>query len=158
MNKILKDINVKITYKGDYSLKIILELACHYPDKLVHIEEISKRQDIPRKFLEQILLNLKRGGFLISRKGARGGYSLARAPRDITLGEVVRYIEGSVYPISCIDCEAPSPCAEISACVFAPIWKSVGDAISSIIDNVNFETIKEDYLLKKNGYIPDYQI
>ncbi|MBB6481008.1 Rrf2 family transcriptional regulator [Spirochaeta isovalerica] len=149
---------MKITYKGDYSLKVILELACHYPDKLIHIEDIANRQDIPRKFLEQILLNLKRGGFLVSRKGARGGYALARPPREITLGEVVRYIEGSVYPISCIDCEAPSPCNELSTCIFAPVWRSVGDAISSIIDSVDFEKLKEDYLLKKNGYIPDYQI
>ncbi|MBN2657778.1 MAG: Rrf2 family transcriptional regulator [Spirochaetales bacterium] len=149
---------MKITYKGDYSLKVVLELACHYPENLVHIEEIANRQDIPRKFLEQILLNLKRGGFLVSRKGARGGYALARPPRDITLGEVVRYIEGSVYPISCIDCEAPSPCNELAACVFAPVWQSVGDAISDIIDNVNFEKLKDDYLLKKNGYIADFQI
>ncbi len=149
---------MKITYKGDYSLKVILELACSYPDKLIHIEEISRKQDIPRKFLEQILLNLKRGGFLISKKGAKGGYSLARAPRDITLGEVVRYIEGSVYPISCIDCDTPSPCNEISSCVFAPVWRTVGDSISTIIDGVNFETLKEDYLLRKNGYIPDFQI
>lgn len=149
---------MKITYKGDYSLKVVLELACSYPHKLVHIEEISRKQDIPRKFLEQILLNLKRGGFLVSKKGARGGYTLARAPKDITLGEVVRYIEGSVYPISCIDCDAPSTCDVLSSCVFAPYWREVGDAISHIIDSVNFETLKEDYLLKKNGYIPDYQI
>lgn len=149
---------MKITYKGDYSLKVVLELACSYPDRLVHIEEISRKQDIPRKFLEQILLNLKRGGFLVSKKGAKGGYSLARAPKNITLGDVIRFIEGSVYPISCIDCELPSPCDELSACVFAPVWKAVGDSITSIIDGVNFETLKEDYILKKNGYISDFQI
>lgn len=149
---------MKITYKGDYSLKIVLELACSYPDKLVHIEEISQRQDIPRKFLEQILLNLKRGGFLMSKKGARGGYTLARPPREITLGDVVRYIEGSVYPISCVDCESPSHCDELSGCVFAPVWKEVGDSITSIIDGINFETLKENYLLKRDGYIPDFQI
>ena len=149
---------MKITYKGDYSLKVILELACSYPDKLIHIEEISRKQDIPRKFLEQILLNLKRGGFLVSKKGAKGGYALAREPRDILLGDVVRYIEGSVYPISCVDCDGPSPCRELSGCVFAPVWRSVGDSISDIIDGINFETLKEDYLLKKNGYIPDFQI
>ena len=149
---------MKITYKGDYSLKVILELACSYPEKLVHIEEISRKQDIPRKFLEQILLNLKRGGFLESKKGAKGGYTLARAPKDIILGDVVRFIEGSVYPISCIDCNKPSLCAEIPDCVFAPIWKEVGDSISKIIDGINFETLKEDYILKKNGYVTDFQI
>ncbi len=149
---------MKITYKGDYSLKVVLELACSYPEKLVHIEEISQKQDIPRKFLEQILLNLKRGGFLISKKGAKGGYSLARDPKEITPGDVVRYIEGSVYPISCVDKNNPSLCAELTDCVFAPIWKEVGDSISTIIDSKNFEDLKEEYLLKKNGYIGDYQI
>lgn len=149
---------MKITYKGDYSLKVVLELACSYPDRLVHIEEIANRQDIPRKFLEQILLNLKRGGFLVSKKGARGGYALARSPGEITLGDVVRFIEGSVYPISCIDCEAPSPCDELAGCVFAPLWKEVGDAITGIIDSVNFETLKEQYLRKRDVFVPDYQI
>lgn len=149
---------MKITYKGDYSLKVVLELACSYPDQLIHIEEISRKQEIPRKFLEQILLNLKRGGFLVSKKGAKGGYALARAPREITLGEIIRFIEGSVYPISCIDCDSPTPCSVLSSCVFAPVWRDVGDSISKIIDSINFETLKEDYLVKMNGYIPDFQI
>lgn len=94
----------------------------------------------------------------MSKKGAKGGYSLARSPKDITLGDVIRYMEGSVYPISCVDCDNPSPCRELSSCVFAPVWREVGDSISHIIDSINFETLKEDYLLKKNGYIPDFQI
>ena len=94
---------MNISYKGDYSLKIILDLTFYYPDTMVHIEDISKRQDIPRKFLEQILLQLKRGGFVESKKGPNGGYFLAVAPKDILLGDVIRFVEGPIHPVSCID-------------------------------------------------------
>ncbi len=134
---------MRISYKGDYALKVILDLADNYPDTFIHIEDISRRQDIPQKYLEQILLTLKKGGFVQSKKGPNGGYFLTRAPREISLGEVVRFIEGPIYPISCVDPEAQKTCRETSTCVFCDVWKEVGDGIARIVDSIDFEQLKE---------------
>lgn len=149
---------MKISYKGDYAMKIVLDLSMYYPDNLVSILDLSKRQDIPKKFLEQILLDLKKGGFLKSKKGPKGGYSLAKAPEEITLGDIVRYIEGSVYPISCIEPKYPTECKDKACCVFAPIWVDVGDAITNIIDNINFKDLLKKYKAMKGKFVLDFQI
>jgi Rrf2 family protein len=134
---------MKISYKCDYATKIILDLSENYPNNLVHIEDIARRQNIPRNYLEQILLSLKRGGFVQSKKGPKGGYSLTRRSKEISLGDVVRFIEGSIYPISCVDPQASRTCDEVSRCALSGVWKEVGDAISNIVDNVNFEQIMD---------------
>ena len=83
---------MKITYKGDYALKAILDLSCHYGAEHVTINDIAKRIDAPVKFMEQVLLELKRGGFVDSKRGKVGGYSLSKAPNKITIGDVLRFI------------------------------------------------------------------
>ena len=133
---------MKISYKGDYALKIILDLALTYPDKLAHTKDIAQRQDIPKNYLDQIMLTLRQGGFVQSKKGPNGGYALTRPPKDITLGEVVRFIEGPIYPISCVDPDSPQSCDEVNKCGFYEIWQDVGLAISEIIDKITFEEIK----------------
>ncbi len=149
---------MKISYKCDYSLKVILDLSVHYPDKLLSIKELAVRQDIPKKFLEQILLDLKKGGFVDSRKGPKGGYFLVRTPRDILLGDVIRHIEGTVYPISCIDPDKPTKCDERTSCFFIPIWLDIGNTITKIIDSINFEDLKQRHLESLNNFVSDYQI
>lgn len=135
---------MRITYKGDYALKTILDLSLHYGDEPVSIPELAGRADIPIKFLEQILLELKRGGFVESRRGKVGGYLLARPPEQIKLGEVIRFIDGQVEPVECVD-KNYRGCRDINHCVFRPIWQQVERATSGIIDNITFED-----LLKKN--------
>jgi len=85
---------MKITTKGDYATRALQELAMHYNKGPLRIEEIAQRQDIPVRYLEQLLLILKRAGYLESKRGVRGGYALARAPHQITLGEIIRLMEG----------------------------------------------------------------
>lgn len=149
---------MKISYKGDYALKIVLDLSMYYPDELVSILDLSQRQDIPKKFLEQILLDLKKGGFLQSKKGPNGGYSLAKSPADIKLGDIIRYIEGSVYPISCIEPVNSTECKDKACCVFAPIWTEVGNAITTIIDGITFKDLMKRYKDIKGRFILDFQI
>ncbi|MBU0579773.1 MAG: Rrf2 family transcriptional regulator [Candidatus Margulisbacteria bacterium] len=134
---------MQVTYKGDYALKVILDLSLNFKKELVHIEDVAQRQDIPQNFLEQILLLLKKGGFVQSKKGPNGGYQLTRSPKTISLGEVVRFIEGPIYPISCVDPHGPQTCKETKRCAFIGVWKEVGDAISNIVDNINFEQMVE---------------
>ncbi len=131
---------MKITYKGDYALKTILDLAQHFGNGPVAINDLSRRLDIPTKFLEQILLDLKRAGFVESRRGKVGGYSLARHPAKLTLGEVTRFIDGPLEPIACVD-KHYSGCHDLAHCVFRGIWEDVSRATARIIDNVTFEDL-----------------
>ncbi|MDD4980181.1 MAG: Rrf2 family transcriptional regulator [Candidatus Omnitrophica bacterium] len=133
-----------ITYRGDYALKTILDLALHYENSPVTIHELAMRADIPIKFLEQILLDLKRGGFVESRRGAIGGYLLARAPAQIKLGEVIRFMDGQVEPIACVGNNYKG-CTHINRCVFRGVWQKIAEGTSRIIDNITFED-----LLKKS--------
>ncbi|NQU66140.1 MAG: Rrf2 family transcriptional regulator [SAR324 cluster bacterium] len=129
---------MKITYKTDYSLKIILDLTRYYPGELVHIADLSQRQDIPKKFLEQLLLELKKGGFVQSKKGPNGGYFLTRDPAQISLGEVVRFVNGPIFPISCIDPDVEQYCSFKAKCAFVGIWRKVERETSKIVDVVSF--------------------
>lgn len=131
---------MRITYKGDYALKAILELAINYDLGVVTIHDLAKRLDIPVKFLEQVLLELKRGGFVESRRGKIGGYLLAKHPRKIKLGDVVRFIDGPMTPIACVE-KGYSDCRDLYNCVFRKTWQDVTAASVKIIDKVNFENL-----------------
>jgi len=131
---------MRITYKGDYALKTILDLSLHYGNSPVTIHDLAKRSDIPIKFLEQILLDLKRGGFVESRRGKIGGYLLARHPAQIKLGEVIRFIDGPVEPLACVG-KNYKGCSDISRCVLRDIWEKISASTALIIDSVNFEEL-----------------
>jgi len=131
---------MKITYRGDYALKAVLALARKYSGDPVTIHEIAKDIDAPIKFLEQVLLDLKKGGFVESRRGKVGGYLLSRAPGKITLGEVVRFMDGPIEPIACVK-EGYTQCGDLYKCVFRRIWQDVSKATSEIIDNITFEQL-----------------
>lgn len=139
---------MKITYKGDYALKALLQLALSHgsPDEgVLSITEISKRGDMPTKFLEQILLGLRRGGFVKSRRGASGGFLLARHPKDITIGEIIRFVEGPIEPIACVEKGSYARCNDIKSCIFRDLWKEIRDAISVVVDTVTFEELALRY-------------
>ncbi|MFH2033204.1 MAG: Rrf2 family transcriptional regulator [Candidatus Margulisiibacteriota bacterium] len=133
---------MKITYKGDYALKAMLDLAAYF-DEPQTIEDIAKRQDVPVKFLEQILLSLKKGGFVRSKRGRNGGYMLAREPRRITMGSVIRYIEGPVEPISCVVKKGGTHCEFASQCVFYDIYSEIGRQSAEVVDSLNFAELIE---------------
>ncbi len=134
---------MKISFKGDYALKAVLDLALHYNEDKVRINEIAKRQDIPLKYLSQILLVLKGAGYVQSRRGPQGGYWLARSPREITLGEIIRLMDGPTSPIGCVSRSGYSKCNDEPFCPFVGIWAKVRDAINEIVDHTTFEDICE---------------
>lgn len=131
---------MRITYKGDYALKTILGLALHYGKGVVTIHDLARRADMPIKFLEQVLLDLKKGGFVESRRGKVGGYLLAKHPSQIKLGDVIRFIDGPIEPIACVE-KGYSGCNDLYKCTFKRIWQEVAKATSDIIDNINFEDL-----------------
>jgi len=135
---------VKITYKGDYALKALLRLSLKYAEgeeAVMSINDLAKLGDMPTKFLEQILLTLRKGGFVKSKRGVRGGFLLARPPKDITIGEVIRFIEGPIEPIACIEKERYSGCKDLTSCIFRDIWKEVSAAILIVVDTLTFEEL-----------------
>ena len=146
---------MRITYKGDYALKTILDLALHYSNSPITIHELAKRADVPIKFLEQILLDLKRGGFVESRRGKIGGYLLARPPSKIKLGEVVRFIDGPIEPVACVD-KNYKGCNDIKTCLFRGIWKDISVGISKVVDNITFEDLAKRTRIQQSNYV--YQI
>ena len=152
---------MKITYKGDYALKAILELALRYDGNgsVLSLNDIAGPADIPENFLEQIFLTLKRGGFVKSKRGVAGGFSLAKDPKDITVGEVVRFIEGPIEPISCVE-EHYKGCKDIRNCIFRSVWKDVANAVSIVVDTLTFEELVLRYKERTNNInsIHEYSI
>ena len=133
---------MKITFKGDYALKAVLDLSAHF-GAAQRIEEIAKRQDIPVKFLEQILLSLKKGGFVRSLRGRSGGYELARSPEKITLGQVIRYVEGPVEPISCVLKKGGTRCDFADRCVLHDVFDEIGVYLAKKVDSVSFAELSD---------------
>lgn len=130
---------MKITYKGDYALKSILDLAYQYGhNEPSPLPDISKRQDVPEKYLEQIMLILKKAGVVRSKRGKGGGFLLARDPKDLTVGEIVRIIDGPVEPIACANRDFDVDCQDENQCAFRELWAEVSTAISDIVDNTTF--------------------
>jgi Rrf2 family transcriptional regulator, cysteine metabolism repressor len=133
---------MKISYKTDYALKAILDLADHSEGgKVVPITDIAGRQDIPMPFLEQIMLLLKKAGVVQSKTGKGGGFFLLKRPEDTTLGEIVRLIEGPIEPIACGVRGIPSGCAEEGRCAFQEVWLKAADAVSGVVDGTTFADI-----------------
>jgi Rrf2 family protein len=150
---------MKITYKGDYSLKAMLNLALHYNKRVLSIQELAKAGDIPFKFLEQILLTLKKGGFVESKRGVDGGYFLARSPETITVGEVIRFIEGPIEPVACANKDIYDKCKDFPYCVFKDIWSHVYTVTSLVVDTITFaELVRRVESLKNNKVESSYSI
>ena len=146
---------MRITYKGDYALKAVLDLALHYDKGVVTIHDVAKRTDAPIKFLEQVLLDLKRGGFVESRRGKVGGYLLSRPPAQIKVGDITRFIDGPIEPLACVE-RGYSGCKDIYKCIFRKIWREVARSTSDIIDNITFEDLAKQVRPQKERLV--YQI
>ena len=145
---------MRITYKGDYALKAILDLSLHYQE-LVTIPELAKHIDTPIKFLEQVLLDLKRAGFVESKRGKVGGYLLAKPPAQIKLGDVIRFIDGPIEPIACVG-KGYSECKDLYKCIFRSVWQEVTRATSDIVDNITFGDLVKQIAKQKQAVV--YQI
>ncbi len=135
---------MKLSKRGEYGLRAMIDLATNSQDgQVVQIKEIAKRERIPVKFLEQILLALKNTGLLHSRMGAGGGYYLGKPAEEITLGQIVRLLDGPLAPIGCVSQTAYEPCAcpDPDNCGLRLVMKDVRDAISDILDSTSLADV-----------------
>lgn len=137
-----------LSSRGKYATRALLDLCLHEEEGPVQIRDIAERQQIPLKYLEQILLSLKRMGVVQSRKGPGGGYLLAQPPHAITLGAVVRAMDGPLAPISCASVSgyAECGCPEPATCGLRAVWKEARDALAAVLDQTTFADIRERHL------------
>jgi len=141
---------MNISVKGEYALLALFDLASQRPGEPVKIADIARRQKIPQKFLELILATLKQGGFVESRRGAEGGYLLARPSDSITIGELLRFIEAPRSARSKGKRKSDSP--------FASMWRQVDEAISSVVDQTTFGELTRAWKENQMNYVPNWEI
>lgn len=133
---------MKVSTKGRYALRILIDLAINAKDKYISIKEISERQQISIKYMETIVGMLNKGGFLISLRGHAGGYKLSRPADKIIVGDVLRYIEGPLAPIPCLESETLN-CDRANQCKTLPFWKGLYEAITEYVDKFTIEDISQ---------------
>lgn len=133
---------MKISTKGRYALRLMLDLAEHDTGVAISIKAIAARQAVSDKYLEQIISTLSRAGYVISTRGARGGYRLAHPPQEYTVGMILRLTEGSLAPVSCLD-DGALPCERGNTCATLCVWKKLDDAISGVVDNITLQNLVE---------------
>lgn len=136
---------MKLSLRGEYALRALLVLGLNYGDDVVRIQTISDQQNIPKKFLEQILNDLKSIGAVSSRRGAVGGYRLARPPQNISLASVVRHIEGALAPVSCVSDRfyERCTCPDEARCPIRSIMKGVREAVVDIMEKTTVADLCE---------------
>jgi Rrf2 family cysteine metabolism transcriptional repressor len=141
---------MNFSVKGEYALKAIFDLASQPPAEPIKIADIARRQEIPQKFLELILASLKQGGFVESRRGAEGGYMLAVPAENITVGSVLRYVDGRQNEKSRARRQADSP--------FCEIWARVDKAVNDQLDSMNFAAVCREWAEKRTHFVPNWEI
>ena len=133
---------MKISTKGRYGIRLMLSLALHYESGTMALKTIAKEQEISEKYLEQIINPLTKSGLVKSFRGAQGGYILTKHPNDISIGEILRILEGSLSPVDCVD----NPmCPNSDSCVSLSIWKKMKDALDDVVDNISLGDLIEEY-------------
>ena len=137
---------MNISVKSEYALQAIFDLATQPPGEPVKIADIARRQGIPQKFLELILSSLKQGGFVESRRGAEGGYRLSKAADQITVGEVLKYVEEGKRT------------QRKTADAFTDLWKRVDASVAAILDHTTFAELVRRWKDSQNRYVPNWEI
>ena len=131
---------MKISTKGRYALRMLLELAEHPESGFMSLKDISEHQGISKKYLEQIVPMLNKSGILRTNRGNRGGYMLAKSPETCTVGDVLRATEGSLAPVACLDYE-PNDCSRAATCATLYVWEGLGKAVKDYLDGITLQDI-----------------
>lgn len=126
---------MKISTRGRYALRMMLDLAMADPDRYITIKSIADRQQISGKYLEQIISVLNKANYVKSVRGTNGGYKLARSPEEYTVGMILRLIEGDLVPVSCME-DDPNECGRSETCATLEVWKKLGKAINDVVDGI----------------------
>jgi Rrf2 family protein len=146
---------IGVSQKCQYALRALLELSIRYPSEhIMTVSEIAKIQKIPVRFLEQIFSKLRTGGYIASRRGKQGGYIMAVSPTNLSVGEIIRFIEGNEESVDCLKTTRVDHCAFGNGCVFKQLWTRAKDAMTGIFDATTFQDLvdKQNKLKREIDY------
>ncbi len=131
---------MKISTKGRYALRMLVDLAEHQGEGFVSLKDIAERQEISKKYLEQIVSLLNRPDILITNRGFRGGYRLARSADEYTVGDILRITEGGLAPVTCLE-NGMSGCDRAASCCTLPVWKGLSKVVNEYLDSITLQDI-----------------
>jgi Rrf2 family protein len=143
---------VQISQKCQYAVRAMFELAKRVGAGPVKVGDIADVQAIPPRFLEAILNQLRKGGFVESWRGAAGGYALVRAPHKITLGEIIRFVEGPINPVACMVGSTDNKCPLHGDCVFLEVWEDAEKAMATVFDQTTFQDLIDRQASKSTSF------
>ena len=146
---------MKISTKGRYAVRVMLDLALHNTGECIKVKEIASRQGISEKYLEQIIAVLNKAGYVKSVRGAQGGYRIARDPREYTVGMILRLTEGSLAPVACLE-QDYGVCERCDTCETLGVWEDLYKAINQVVDSVTIADLVEKSKKRLDGM--DYSI
>ncbi len=133
---------MKLSTKGKYGLRALVDLSVHCQDEAVSISSIAQRQEISEGYLEQLMAKLKKAGIVVSTRGAKGGYSLAIPAGDIMVGDVLRALEGNIDPIDCAGIYGE--CAGADSCVTKYLWQQINDGVNKIVNEMTLQSLIDE--------------
>lgn len=136
---------MKLSTKGRYGLKAMLDLAIHGQNGHIALNSIAERQHISEYYLEQLIAILRKAGLVESMRGAQGGYMLAKPAQEITVGDILRTLEGSLAPVDCVMEDKKIECSQADYCVTKSIWLKIRDSINKVVDNITLQDLVDDY-------------
>lgn len=131
---------MKISTKGRYALRLMLDLALQPQGEYISLKDISVRQGISGKYMEQIISQLSKAGYVRSARGANGGYMLSYPAKDYTVGMILRMVEGSLSPVACLDA-AVNPCSRAEHCVTLEVWEQLKKAVDDVVDHITLQDL-----------------
>ncbi len=136
---------MRLSTRGEYGVKAMIDLALHYGEGPIALKSVAERQLISEHYLEQLIASLRKAGLVTSVRGAQGGYELARPPGEITVGDVVRVLEGPIAPVECVDESLEgSNCIQSESCVTRIVWKRLRDSIAQVLDSTTLADLSEE--------------
>ncbi len=143
---------MKISTKGRYALRMMLDLALNDTGEPVRIRDIAARQEISDKYLEQIISSLNKAGYVKSIRGPQGGYRLTKKPEQYTVGMILRLTEGSLAPVACLEDEV-NTCGRQDGCATLQLWKMLNEAVKGVVDKVTLADLVEWQNQKSANYV-----
>lgn len=138
---------MKISSRGEYALRALIYLGKNGTD-LTPIGEISNHTLVPINYLEQLLLQLKRNGYVQSKRGVKGGYKLSRSPSEIYIGEVIRNLEGPLAPMGCVSITSYESCPLEAGCLLKPLWALVRDTVAELLDHTTLKDLLDQKVIR----------
>ena len=135
---------MKLSTRGKYGVLAMIDMATHYSEGIVTLSSIAKRQNISGSYLEQLFAVLKKTNLIESIRGSQGGYMLAKNPQDITVGQILRALEGSLVPVDCVEEDKAVKCSRTDICITRFVWKKIKDSINHTVDSITLENLAEE--------------